>query len=152
MGAHSLLRRGSALCGCNDHLAYHVQTSGTVEHRHHALYLLALSALGDKTPVESLHRYHQDQALVDCYHAAAYRSGSWWCGLHHSRTLLASGLVGVLLADGFLECHSRHRCRWFLYARSRPAQTGLFRGHTKHILSYSYHRRSGSAGDACRQS
>ena len=108
--------------------------------------------MGHQTPMESVHRHHQDQALVDCHHAVAHRCCPRWCRLHHPSPLLAARVVSLLLADGLRQRHPRHCCRRLLYARPRTACPGLFCGYTKYVLSHRHHRRTRLARDAGWQS
>ena len=110
-----------------------------VEYRHHALHLVALSALGHQTPVESLRRYDEVEALVDYHHAVAHRCRIGWRGLYHSWSVVVAGLAQLLLADGVQQCHARYCRRWLLYAGSRPARASLFCWHPLHLLSHSHH-------------
>lgn len=151
MGAHTLLCRGTALRGCDDHLADPLQAVGTEQRPNHVLHLLALSAMGDQAALESVRGCGQDQALVDSHHGGAHRRGLWWSGLHHPHVVLAARVAVLLLGDGLLERHPRHCGRRLLHARAQCPSADVLRWHPLHVLSPGHHFRTGHSGDDSRQ-
>ena len=151
MGSNAVFCRRHTLRGRNDHIINNVQEARTVEHRHHPLHFVALSAMGHKAILESVHRHYKDQTLVDCGHAAARWGRIGRSCLHHPCRMVASRHPVLFLADGFFERHSRHSCRRFLHAGARPAPAGVVCRHTIDILPHSHHLRTRRPGDDCRQ-
>lgn len=100
MGSIALFCRGSALCGCDDHLTHHVQTSRLVKCRYHTLHFMALSAMGHQTALEPVRGYTPIQTLVDSGDATAHRGSLGWCGVYHTRSMVVARVAMFLLVDG----------------------------------------------------
>lgn len=131
MGAHIIFCRRHTIRSRNDDIAHHVQAARYVQYRHNPLHLVALSAVGDQTVLESVHRPCDDQALVDCGNAAACGSGVGRCGIHSSGPLWLQGTLFFfwlmafssathdIAADGFYMLGlDQHQQAWFVGIRS----------------------------------
>ena len=150
MDSLALFRRGAALYRRNRVVHPGVYAAGTLRQRDYLLRLVALSAVGHQTAVESVPRPREDETLVDCRHAAACRRGFRRCGLHGQHVAVASGDHLFLLAAGFQQRDARRGGRRLLYDGAQSARPGFLRRHTFYILPHLDGCGQGRTDCACR--
>ena len=150
MDSHALLRPRSAIRGRNDYIGHHVQAPRHIQHRHRPVHRLAISAMGNKTFLESVCRHHTHKTLVDTVDAVDHSIRFGRYRIHHSCAFVLPAHPCSLLDCRLHLRHPRHSCRRLLHAGSDRTRTITLRRHPLHILPYSHRRRPGTSGSARR--
>lgn len=152
MGTFALFRRRSSLRGCYDYIAGDVQTNGNFEHGSSSIHQLAEPSMGYQTALESVHRHHKNQALLDYLNAIADRCRTSRNSFHYSYRFISANHSSNILADGIQLSYSRYSSRRILYDRTFATRAGTVCRNKEYLLSSCHNNRTGRAYHACRLS
>lgn len=150
VGLDALFCAGASICGCHDHIGHNVQAPRHIQYRYSSLYVMALSAVGHKTVLESGGGSVRHQAEVDRADGDVHSHRICRYRIYHTAYIFLSGDTGGILGGGFSERDSRHCRRRLLHACIVGAPAVVLCRHTKYVLPYSHDSGAGSACDACR--